>query len=242
MGVGKLKYKFLAIGAAAIFLSSAYAFWQNEKELLPVVTDKETIQSANPTDGLPNAQSSANQKSGVVVGAGNLKTSDHPPNTLSIPESVEESSRNWPDTVRLWQTAENDSSTIIDGMPATRLQVNPERLSQLHVGQTLSLEIPHEGITFEAKIASTHNDPGGVKVWRADIADGLDEAGVIISQGKIQTHLIIASEQGNYSVVIDNKTGESTLIDEGEINARQAPFDDGIVVGPPDESTLPPIN
>lgn len=242
MGVAKLKYKLLTAGAAVIALSSAYAFWQNENPSLPVVTDRETIQPANAVDDLPEPPSPANQKSGVVAGAGNLKSSDDPPDSLPIPQSVEDLSRNWPDTLRLWQAAENDSSTTVDGMPATRLQVDPERLRQLHVGQTLTLDIPHQGNTLEAKITSTHNDPGGVKVWRADIADAREEAGVIITQGKIQTHLIIASEKGNYSVVIDNKTGQSTLIDEGEINARQAPFDDGIVVGPPAESTLPPIN
>ena len=189
-----MKHKLLAAGTAVIVLSSAYAFWQNEKRPLPVVTDRETNQSANTADNLPEAPLSANQKSRVVAGVSKLKSSDH--SSDSLPESVEDSSRNWPDTVRLWQTVENDPSTTVDGVPATRLQVDPKRLRQLHVGQTLTLDIPHEGTAFEAKITSTHNDPAGV----------------------------------------------STLIDEGEINARQAPFDDGIAVGPPEESTLPPIN
>lgn len=225
----KLKLILLAVGTAVIVLSTAYAFWPDDIKQQPVVT-KEITKPAKMNNDDPEKSVPRSKPSNASAEA------------LSVPVTGDDSRQNWPAQVRLWDTMENDAPTTIDGVPATRLHVDPERLRQLHVGQTLELDIPHEGTTFEAKIASTHNDPGGVKVWRAELADGLEEAGVIITQGKVQTHLVIASEQGNYSVVIDNKTGESTLIDEAEINARQAPFDDGIVVGPPDESTLPSIN
>ncbi len=238
-----MKYKLVVAVAAVVILSSAYAFWQNDKSPLPVVAGNGTNQPAQAVNQLPGAPQSANQKPQVVAGVSKKSKS---PNTsldsLPVPAPVDDSTQALPDTVHLWQPEENDPNTTVDGLPATRLRVDPERLRQFHVGQTLTLEIPQEGTAFEAQITSTHNNPTGVKVWRADIADALEEAGVIITQGKLQTHMVIASEQGNYSVVIDNKTGESTLIDESEINARQAPFDDGIAVGPPEESTLPPIN
>lgn len=143
--------------------------------------------------------------------------------------------------VQLWQMPEADASVSIDGIPGVRLQVNPNHLRQLRLGQTLLLDIPGNHSTIEAELTDTYNDPGGVQVWQGHIDGEVDEAAVIITRGKSHTHLVIASENGNYSVVIDNQSGESTFIDEGDINERQAPIDDGIYVDPPDSVPLPSI-
>lgn len=122
-----------------------------------------------------------------------------------------------------------------------RLQVNPDHLRQLRLGQTLILDIPDSNVLIESELTDTYNDPGGVQVWQGHINGEVDEAAVIVSRGKTHTHLIIASEQGNYSVVINNQTGESTFIDEGIIQDRQAPIDDAVYVDQPDSIPLPSI-
>lgn len=158
-----------------------------------------------------------------------------------IPAPGSEPDKSPPARVQLWQTPEADASVSIDGVPGVRLQVNPEHLQQLRLGQTLVFDIPDSSTVLETELSDTYNDPGGVQVWQGHIDGDVDEAAVIISRGKSHTHLIIASAQGNYSVVIDNQSGESTFINEGDIHEGQAPVDDGIYVGPPDSIPLPSI-
>ena len=150
-------------------------------------------------------------------------------------------STNPPASVQLWQTPASDATVDIDGVPGVQLQVDPEHLRKMRLGQTLVLEIPGSSTVIETELTDTYNDPGGVQVWQGHINGEVDEAAVIVSRGKTHTHMIIASEHGNYSVVINNQSGESTFIDEGYIQNRQAPIDDAVYVDPPDSIPLPSI-
>lgn len=160
---------------------------------------------------------------------------------VPIPQPVRQPSSQSADRVQLWDISGDESSTLVDGIPATPIQVDPAHLEGFNVGQTLILPTP-DGDMIEADITDTRNDPNGVHVWEGNIANARNEAAVIISRGRTQTHMIIASDSGTFSVVVDNRTGTGTLVDEGHIKEHQAPIDDGIVVGPPDEIPLPVIN
>lgn len=198
----------------------------------PDISDSHSVEKQStvaPTRG-------ENSKTPAAEAGAPLPKSDSP-----LPAPISTTNNPPPDRIHLWQTPEADASVSIDGVPGVRLQVNPEHLRQLHLGQTLVLDLPDSSTPIESALTDTYNDPGGVEVWQGYIDGEVDEAAVIISRGKTHTHMIIASEQGNYSVVIDNQTGESTLIDEGYIQDRQAPIDDAIYVDPPDSVPLPSI-
>ncbi len=167
-------------------------------------------------------------------------TDQHASTQPALPAPVTEST-SAPARIQLWDAPASDMIVDIDGIPGVRLQVDPENLRKMRLGQTLVLDIPGSSTIIESELTDTYNDPGGVQVWQGHINGEVDEAAVIVTRGKTHTHMIIASAHGNYSVVIDNHTGESTFVDEGHIQNRQAPIDDAVYVDPPDSIPLPSI-
>lgn len=129
----------------------------------------------------------------------------------------------------LWVASEQPSEAHTDDIPVHSIKVNPNDLQQFTVGQTLLLEIPGQAPKMKSQLTKTYNDPGGIKVWQGQLTDEPKYTNVMITQGKIQTHITIASSRGNYSVVVNNQTGDGTIMDESQINERLAPIDDGIV-------------
>ena len=154
---------------------------------------------------------------------------------FSIPDPVEIRRAKLPE-IELWQISDRASPLVVDGLPATEFKLDPKRLQNLQVGQTIRFDLPENNMPIEAEITGTYNDPGGIQVWKGQIKDEVRHSSVIITQGAEQTHIIIASTQGNFSLVMDNQSGMSTLVDEGTIHERQSPIDDGIVFQP-DEPT-----
>lgn len=149
---------------------------------------------------------------------------------LVLPETEEMSYR--PPTLSLWKIPNHDAKVEIDGLSAMQFTIDLALLKTLHVGQVMELELPHGNGVIEAEITRTYNDSGGVQVWNGRVENEFRHTGVIITQGKRQTHIVIASSEGNYSALIDNQSGITTLIDESAINEGQKLFDDGIVYRP----------
>ena len=194
--------------------------------------------SAHQPSGARQVVASSRHAVGGAAAGGSLQDNDY---GLAPPDPTGDDPSNWPDTVEFWSVDGHFSATEIDGVPATVLQIDSENLQRLRVGQTLIFPIPHLRSALEAQVLSTYNDPLGVKVWQGDLADSHPDAGFILSQGEHETHLVIFSETGSFSAVINNITGQATLIDEGEILSRQAHIDDGILLEPAEEMSPPPI-
>ncbi len=237
-----MKKQYWLGGSMALVLGSAIALYSSDeapddsrhsgKPVTAVQTELPAAATVN-----TSIQPDKRTPEKVITHAGTGTTTSPP-----IPRPVKAPASSSADPVQLWDLSGDDDAAIaVDDIPATRIQVDPAHLEEFSVGQTLILQTP-DGDTIETDLTTTHNDPNGVHVWQGDIAGARKEAAVIITRGEIQTHMIIANDSGTYSVVIDNRTGAGTLVDEGYIKELQAPYDDGIVVGPPDEIPLPVIN
>lgn len=134
--------------------------------------------------------------------------------------------------VDLWQLDQNDPDTSFDGNPAKRLQADPDVIAALQVGQRLHLQIPQRGTAVEAHIASTHNLTPRTQIWQGKILDGHPQDNIVVTRGQLETHVTISTYDGTYSAVIDNTTGSTVMVDEGDINANQIPHEDGIPIDP----------
>lgn len=134
--------------------------------------------------------------------------------------------------ISLWQSDSANPDTLLDGNPAARLHTNPELVKTLHVGQKLHLEIPQRNAAVEAEIASTYNLTPRTQVWQGKVVDGHPQDNVTVTRGELETHVTIATFEGTYSAIIDNATGDTVMVDEGDITANQIPFEDGISVDP----------
>ncbi len=110
-----------------------------------------------------------------------------------------------------------------------RLKADTEALTKLQVGQVLEFFVPQLGETFQSEIESTSNQLGDVKVWKGKInGENQEDGNFIITQGKIMTNVILATNEGIYNVHINNENGESTIIDDREYSGRISDTDDSI--------------
>ncbi|MGP4845271.1 hypothetical protein ACTXGQ_14130 [Marinobacter sp. 1Y8] len=150
--------------------------------------------------------------------------------SMPLPEPVHHPK--WPPQqhVELWQVDSSDPDTTVDGIPATKMTVEPELLSSMHVGQEVTLPIPALNRSVTATLTSTHNQLNNVEVFKGPITDGNDKDNVIITRGKTNTHVIVATREGVFSATIDNRTGAATLTDEGDINGMIDGGDDSVTV------------
>lgn len=192
-------------------------------------------------DSAPPAQAQASsgwpQASSQIAATPPSSPSNGPHQSSQLPKSPE--SRSQESEVRLWQLDDETPDTMLDGNPAKRLQTDPELVEAFHVGQTLHLDIPQSNLTLEAQLDSTYNQSANVHIFRGKIPGGSPDDNVIVTRGKIETHLVIATKEGTYTAIIDNATGQTTLIDQAEINTHQIPFDDGIPVEPVEQHPPP---
>lgn len=145
-----------------------------------------------------------------------------------LPEPIATAHQSPPSHISLWQPDQNQPDAEVEGIPVKRLQTSPADLNQLHVGQQIELAIPQLDKTVEARIETTKNQLNTVQVFKGPLIDGHKKDNVIITRGKTQTHVVIATREGVFSAVIDNATGKTTLTDEGEIHERTSGEDDSV--------------
>ena len=147
---------------------------------------------------------------------------------MPLPEPIQRPARQ--PRVELWQVDAKNASTEINGIPATRISVAPRLLEGMHVGQEVTLPIPALNRSVTAKITSTHNQLNNVEVFKGPITDGDPKDNVIITRGQTNTYVVVATREGTYSATIDNRTGNATLTDEGDINEGIHPGNDSVTV------------
>lgn len=181
---------------------------------------------ASVSDPLPvNAPAPATRSS--TAGSGALKLPATP--VASTP----------PSEVDLWRVNKSSPDIQVDGHPAKQLRTDPALIEQFHVGQKLSMYIPQRDINVEARLESTRNQSANVHIFQGKLLNGSDQGSLMVARGRIETHVTISTNEGTYSAIIDNETGGTVLLDEGDIIVNQVPIEDGIPV-PPIEQGPPP--
>lgn len=227
-------------GAVAVIATAAILLYPEREISTRAVESKDKIE-ANKISPMEELTQQSNYNSAVEsaesrsVVKERQKHLNSPSNSgasdeLMLPETEEVYDR--PPNLSLWKIPNRDAKVEIDGLSAMQFTIDLDLLKTLHVGQVMELELPHGNGVIEAEITRTYNDSGGVQVWNGRVENEFRHTGVIITQGRKQTHIVIASSEGNYSALIDNQSGITTLIDESAINERQKLFDDGIVYRP----------
>lgn len=129
-----------------------------------------------------------------------------------------------PDRLELWDSAQLREG-VEDGIPVAYATVPPALLNSLHLGQTLSLALPGRRDPLRALLEQTRNG-SGVAIWQGVLVDGDPAETLTLVRGALETHLSVATLQGSYSVIIDNRSGKAVITDENELAARANPHGD----------------
>lgn len=198
-------------------------------------TAQNQAQSQGHTPPVPPAPNKPKSSSGSAPGPAVATPSPAPAGSgrsgsasMPLPEPIPQAPRQ--PRAELWQVNAKDPSTEVDGIPATRVDVEPQLLEGMHVGQELTLPIPGLNRSVTARITTTHNQLNNVEVFKGPITDGHPKDNVIITRGQTNTYVVVATREGVYSATINNRTGSATLTDEGDINEGILPGDDSITV------------
>jgi hypothetical protein len=123
----------------------------------------------------------------------------------------------------LWQ-ADQLSAGEENGIPVHYAELQPAALEDLSVGQTLELALPGRSQPLQALLSETRNT-GDTAVWQGSLLDGNGAETLTVVRGVKQTHIAVATLDGSYSVIVDNKTGKAVITDENEIAQRSDPND-----------------
>ncbi|WP_057395250.1 biofilm-associated metzincin protease inhibitor BamI [Pseudomonas aeruginosa] len=128
--------------------------------------------------------------------------------------------------VTLWQ-GELRSREGAQGIPEYLAQVEPALLDTLALGQVLEMSLPGRERPLRARLASTHNS-AGLPVWRGGLVDGDEAESLTVVRGSLETHINVATLDGSYSIIVDNRSGKTRVIDENDIAARSDPHGDHV--------------
>lgn len=208
---------------------------QTQTEVAPPEDAQAQAQPQGQSTPAPPAPGNTKPASGSAPGPGPVVATPSPAGSggsssanMPLPEPIQRAPRQ--PRVELWRVNATDPSTEVNGIPATRISVAPQLLDGMHVGQEVTLPIPALNRSVTAKITSTHNQLNNVEVFKGPITDGQPKDNVIITRGQTSTYVVVATREGTYSATIDNRTGNATLTDEGDINEGIQPGDDSMTV------------
>lgn len=143
-----------------------------------------------------------------------------------------------PDHLQLWDGPFRPGRA--DQVSALEFKVDPRNLERLRTGQVLSFTLGDQRQPISAELRSTANPSPEVRTWQGAVLDREPQDNLIIARGPRQTHITVFTDATTYSVVVDNTTGEATLVDEGDLHEITVPYEDGIAL-PEVPDTLPPL-
>ena len=223
-----------SLGVVALFATSVWLIKDGDESAQATPPPSASNASrAEPDASLPPTTGNWTAASAKVQSGGRPKAS---PSTASSglagsppPEPVHSDIIGARPRVDFWVRGSGAPAMDIDGIPASQLQVDPAVLRSLHVGQTLDLELPPLNRTVSTTLASTHNQLNKVQVFKGPITSGSDKDNVIVTRGEHSTYVVIATQEGVFSAVINNRTGAALLTDESDINRGMIDHDDAVV-------------
>jgi hypothetical protein len=157
---------------------------------------------------------------------------DTPPTSPTKNDNVHTESRT------LW-SFKSSSETGDRGIPVYRLQTNTSYLDDLQPQQTFSITLPEINTFVEATLTSHYQATANVDIFEGPITNFGTTDHLIISKGKIETHIIVSTEKGVFTGRIDNSTGETTLVNESHANPELGSDADFINAPVEDSSEIP---
>lgn len=223
-------------GIAVIIVVLLLLFYPDSDPQTETTPDSgaETSSSASDNDSAPDGDSTSGTSQDAQVRGSNLAEQvsrwPDPDATSALPARPNNPARNARPVVSLWQADSNPTKTEVDGFPATRLKADPEALASLHVGQQLTLEVPELNRTLNARLTSTNNQLNDIEVFRGPVSDGHEKDNVVVTRGKTSTYVVMSTREGVYSAVINNRTGDTVLTSEKDVQDNLAGHDDAIPV------------
>lgn len=123
----------------------------------------------------------------------------------------------------LWD-AQSLQETESNGITQHLTQVDPQQLSNLAVGQVVSLALPGRSSPTRATLSATRNTAGSA-VWQGSLIDGDEVESMTLVKGALETHITVATLDGSLSIIIDNATGKTVITDENQLVLRADPND-----------------
>ena len=123
----------------------------------------------------------------------------------------------------LWD-AQSLQETESNGITQHLTQVDPQQLSNLAVGQVVSLALPGRSSPTRATLGETRNTAGSA-VWQGSLIDGDEVESMTLVKGALETHITVATLDGSLSIIIDNATGKTVITDENQLVMRADPND-----------------
>ncbi len=60
------------------------------------------------------------------------------------------------------------------------------------------------------------------------LVDGDEAESLTVVRGSLETHINVATLDGSYSIIVDNRSGKTRVIDENDIAARSDPHGDHV--------------
>jgi hypothetical protein len=123
----------------------------------------------------------------------------------------------------LWD-AQSLQETESNGITQHLTQVDPQQLSNLAVGQVVSLALPGLSSPTRATLGETRNTAGSA-VWQGSLIDGDEVESMTLVKGALETHITVATLDGSLSIIIDNATGKTVITDENQLVMRADPND-----------------
>ncbi|WP_163835543.1 biofilm-associated metzincin protease inhibitor BamI [Spartinivicinus ruber] len=229
----------LGVGAMVIGVGAAVVMMPSEQSTSQTANQGSAVNASN------EGQSAQSDTSNVVVAAPVAEKAEADtaaePADIPLPEpapALPEVDPN--ETTSMWKTSEQEQTVDENGIPTTHLQVNPQLISSLQLGQTLEFEVPALNQSYQAELTTTHNQLDDVHVFKGKINNGAENDNVIVTRGEVETYVTVSTSEGVYSVRIDNASGKATMISEDDIAKTITNFNDAIPA--PEVPVEPPKN
>ncbi|MBU2711298.1 hypothetical protein [Zooshikella harenae] len=138
----------------------------------------------------------------------------------------------------LWSVDEWQPTYDAEGLTYYETKTDSAVFSSLAPGQTLTFQIPQEQIPFSVTFSKQKKGFGDIDIVSGDIPNTTQGASVV--KGKLDTHLTIITANSTYTVIVDNKTGKTKIIDEKERAKQQFIDENDGLIQPKVEEPLPP--
>ena len=182
---------------------------------------KDDQQAVSTADAMSQADIQPNRQSDLQADAG----MDADEDTATAEPSYGE--------ISAWVVNEEEPIEV-DGVKGLAIQTDPAALQAIQVGKKIALPIPDIQPLPEATIESTHSPLAGINVFKGGLNEGAPNDNVIVTRGEIDTIFVVSTSTGVYTAIVNNKTGQGSLVNEADVNARAVPIVDGIEVAPID--------
>ena len=135
--------------------------------------------------------------------------------------------------ILLWRSAFGVADENKSSIPTKYIQVLPNALESIRVGQPLEITIPQEGFPIFGVVAESHMQLNGeITVWSGPIDAFHDTASFTVTRGKILTFITVATGVSVYEFSINNKTGAGTVVNALDLIRDKNPND----------TVVPPLN